>query len=80
MREIAGEDLHNPMPTQVPHSSHPLCLCPSPHMQGGNTPLIWAAAHGYLDIVKLLLECGAQKDLQAKVTRREGRKGAPGGL
>ena len=32
-----------------------------------------ATTGGHYDIVKLLLESGAQKDLQSKVTRREGR-------
>ena len=55
------------------------CLCPPPCMQNGWTALIEAACEGHLDIVKLLLECGAQKDLPDMVTRGKGREGAPMG-
>ena len=48
-------------------------------MQFGSTALMLAAFKGHFDIVKLLLESGAQKDLQNKVTRREGCGAAPMG-
>ena len=55
------------------------CLCAPPCTQFGLTALFWAADEGHLDIVKLLLERGAQKDLQDKVRRREGCGAAPMG-
>ena len=55
------------------------CLYTSPCTQDGDTALMLAAYEGHLDIVKLLLERGAQTDLQNKVTRGEGREGAPMG-
>ena len=55
------------------------CLCAPPCTQHGQTALMWAAYNGRLDIVKLLLERGAQTDLQTEVTRGEGREGAPMG-
>ena len=58
----------------LPHS-----LCPSPCMQHGRTALMVAADQDHCDIVKLLLESGAQKDLQDKVRRREGCGAAPMG-
>ena len=58
----------------LPHS-----LCPSPCMQDGETALMKAALKGHGDIVKLLLESGAQKDLQNEVRRREGCGAAPMG-
>ncbi len=58
----------------LPHS-----LCPSPCMQGGSTAFMDAAYGGHGDIVKLLLESGAQKNLQTKVRRREGCGAAPMG-
>ena len=48
-------------------------------MQYGHTALMVAAYGGHRDIVKLLLESGAQKDLQNAVRRREGCGAAPMG-
>ena len=58
----------------LPHS-----LCLSPCMQNGQTLLMLAAFGGHCDVVKLLLESGAQKDLQDNVRRREGCGAAPMG-
>ena len=45
--------------------------------QDGYTPLIMAAGLGHLEVVKLLLEAGADKD--APITVREGRVGGGAG-
>ena len=41
-------------------------------MQRGFTALIWAADNGHLDIAKLLIDRGAQTDIQNEVGSGEG--------
>ena len=44
-------------------------------MQNGGTALLLAAKGGHVDMVRLLLEHGANTDVQDKVTRGEGCEG-----
>ena len=61
-----GYDPNDPMPTHMPHASHPV-VCVHPRcMQDGNTALLYARR---LDVAKLLLQHGANADHQNKVTR-----------
>lgn len=39
------------------------------NLQGGNTPLIWAAYSGSLDVIRLLLERGADTQVTYKKAR-----------
>ena len=50
-----------PPPVTAPHSAA---------QWSGNTALIWAASNGHLEVVKQLLEAGADKDVQNKVQPR----------
>jgi hypothetical protein len=47
-----------------------LLMCPAAIVsQGGNTPLIWAAYSGSLDVMRLLLERGADTQVTYKKAR-----------
>ena len=45
--------------------------------QGGNTPLIWAAYSGSLDVMRLLLERGADTQVTYKKARAQTPRAPP---